>query len=187
MKRATANGEMRSTKGDNKSGRGDGNGHDRPRRPEELTGQPSIIDLLGPQMTPELSKKILLTALIALKKGDFTTRLPVDLPGMDGKIADAFNEVVELNQHMADELERLSRVVGKEGKLSHMRAHGRRDRFVERLDRFGEHADRRPGLSRQRNLSRDRRRRQGRPLANHGDGDRGPAPGRGIPAHCRAP
>ena len=124
MKRATANGEMRSTKGDNKSGRGDGNGHDRPRRPEELTGQPSIIDLLGPQMTPELSKKILLTALIALKKGDFTARLPVDLPGMDGKIADAFNEVVELNQRMAEELERLSRVVGKEGKISQRAAMG---------------------------------------------------------------
>ncbi len=37
---------------------------------------------------------------------------------MDGKIADAFNEVVELNQRMAEELERLSRVVGKEGKIS---------------------------------------------------------------------
>jgi len=35
-----------------------------------------------------------------------------------GKVADAFNEVVELNERMAQELARLSRVVGKEGKLS---------------------------------------------------------------------
>ena len=36
---------------------------------------------------------------------------------MLGKLADAFNEVVELNERMAQELARLSRVVGKEGKL----------------------------------------------------------------------
>ena len=61
---------------------------------------------------------MLLHALLALKKGDFTARLPLDLEGMDGKIADAFNNVVELNQRMAEELERMSRVVGKEGKIS---------------------------------------------------------------------
>src|SRR6516165_633523 len=60
----------------------------------------------------------LLTALTALKKGDFTVRLPLDWTGLAGKVADTFNEVVELNQRMARELHRLSRVVGKEGKLS---------------------------------------------------------------------
>src|SRR5204862_7274625 len=38
--------------------------------------------------------------------------------GVAGKVADAFNEVVELNGRMAQELERLGRVVGKEGKLN---------------------------------------------------------------------
>jgi HAMP domain-containing protein/signal transduction histidine kinase/DNA-binding response OmpR family regulator len=60
----------------------------------------------------------LLSALNALKKGDFSARLPVDWTGVAGKVADTFNEVVELNERMAKELERLSRVVGKEGKLS---------------------------------------------------------------------
>ena len=45
-------------------------------------------------------------------------RLPVDLEGMDGKIADAFNDVMEMNQRMAEELDRMGRVVGKEGKIS---------------------------------------------------------------------
>jgi HAMP domain-containing protein/signal transduction histidine kinase/CheY-like chemotaxis protein len=118
MKRAMLNGENRASK---TNGKNEGNGHDRPRADERLTEQPSIMDILGPQQkagADQLSKKVLLTALMALKKGDFTARLPVDLAGMDGKIADAFNEVVELNQQMAEELERLSRVVGKEGKLS---------------------------------------------------------------------
>jgi len=65
-----------------------------------------------------LDRKTLLTALISFKKGDFSVRLPLDLTGVDGKIADTFNEVIELNQRMALEHERISRVVGKEGLLS---------------------------------------------------------------------
>jgi HAMP domain-containing protein/CheY-like chemotaxis protein/signal transduction histidine kinase len=37
---------------------------------------------------------------------------------MAGKIADTFNDVIELNEKMAKELERVSRVVGKEGKIT---------------------------------------------------------------------
>src|SRR5437879_4096193 len=60
----------------------------------------------------------LLSALIALKKGDFSVRLPVSWTGLQGKVADTFNDVIELNERMAAELERMSRVVGKEGKIS---------------------------------------------------------------------
>src|SRR5262249_34912063 len=54
----------------------------------------------------------------ALKKGQSSVRLPVEWTGLAGKVADTFNEVVELNERMARELERLSRVVGKEGKIN---------------------------------------------------------------------
>ena len=64
-----------------------------------------------------LDRRLLLVALTALKKGDFSVRLPLEWEGLDGKIADAFNDVIELNQKMARELERLSRSVGKEGKI----------------------------------------------------------------------
>jgi HAMP domain-containing protein/signal transduction histidine kinase/CheY-like chemotaxis protein len=67
---------------------------------------------------PQLNKAQLLEALLAFKKGEFTTRLPVDLDGVDGKIADVFNDVMDLSERMAQELQRLSRVVGKEGKIS---------------------------------------------------------------------
>src|SRR6185295_4043806 len=66
----------------------------------------------------ELDVKQLLTALTALKKGDFSVRLPVEWTGVAGKVADAFNEVTDLNERMAHELDRLSLVVGKEGKIS---------------------------------------------------------------------
>src|SRR5713101_5416734 len=65
-----------------------------------------------------IDAKLLLTALVALKKGDFSVRLPLDWSGVGGKIADVFNEVIERNERMAHELERISHVVGKEGRLS---------------------------------------------------------------------
>src|SRR5918999_517605 len=58
-----------------------------------------------------------LTALNALKRGDASARLPLEWTGLAGKVAETFNDVVDLNARMAEELERLSRVVGKEGKL----------------------------------------------------------------------
>mgnify|MGYP000689852714 CR=1 FL=1 len=65
----------------------------------------------------QFDTKGLLSALIAVKNGDFTARLPSDWTGIHGKIADMFNDLVGLNEKMANELDRVSRVVGKEGKI----------------------------------------------------------------------
>jgi HAMP domain-containing protein/signal transduction histidine kinase/CheY-like chemotaxis protein len=65
-----------------------------------------------------IDTRALLTALTALRKGEFSVRLPLDWTGVAGKVADTFNEVIELNERMASELERISRVVGKEGKIN---------------------------------------------------------------------
>ncbi|WP_013323059.1 HAMP domain-containing protein [Gloeothece verrucosa] len=60
----------------------------------------------------------LLKTLVAVKKGDFSARLPIDHTGMAGKVADTLNEIIEMNEKMAAELERISTVVGKEGQLA---------------------------------------------------------------------
>mgnify|MGYP001366481624 CR=1 FL=1 len=65
-----------------------------------------------------LQRRDILKALRAFKRGDFSVRLPGDLSDIDGEIANAFNEVVELNDSMAREFERLNAMVGREGKLS---------------------------------------------------------------------
>src|SRR4051812_37776899 len=112
-------------------GNGSGNGHRKaPARAkaaaaeaeherETLTGQPDItailkgnggdgtvatMDSVRARNVKELDKTTLLTALLAFRKGDFSIRLPVDLDGMDGKIADAFNDVIEMNERMSEEL-----------------------------------------------------------------------------------
>src|SRR4051794_24215997 len=66
-----------------------------------------------------LDRHQLLAALRAFRKGDFSVRLPIGLTGIDGEIGDAFNDVVELNESLTKELERLGDVVGKEGKIGH--------------------------------------------------------------------
>ncbi|WP_366048856.1 HAMP domain-containing protein [Microcoleus sp. PH2017_11_PCY_U_A] len=62
--------------------------------------------------------KQLLKTLVAVKKGDFSVRMPIDQTGLAGKIADELNDIIELNQRMAAELDRIGTVVGKEGKIS---------------------------------------------------------------------
>src|SRR5438128_1944885 len=59
----------------------------------------------------------LLSALLAYKAGNFSVRLPSDWTGVAGKLADAFNEIADSNQRLSRETARVSRAVGKEGKL----------------------------------------------------------------------
>src|SRR4029453_13113305 len=66
----------------------------------------------------ELDTKQLLAALMAFKRGNFSARLPEDWTGVAGKIADTFNDVIRTNQRMTQELERIVRVVGKEGRIT---------------------------------------------------------------------
>jgi hypothetical protein len=61
-----------------------------------------------------LDRKALLGALRSLRKGDFGVRLPHDLTGIDGEIAQAFNDVVDMNETVADEFARIRDEVGKE-------------------------------------------------------------------------
>src|SRR5687768_10190740 len=58
----------------------------------------------------------LLAALQDLEAGNFTTRLPERGTALNVRIAQAFNRVASLNEAMVDELGRISRTVGREGK-----------------------------------------------------------------------
>src|SRR5205809_433907 len=64
--------------------------------------------------SPELYE--LLNALQSMRVGDFSVRLSGGQMGLLGKIADTFNEIVAANERMAQQLERVGQVVGREGK-----------------------------------------------------------------------
>src|SRR5213594_3201764 len=71
------------------------------------------------QFIPDvLDRKGLLSALRAFKRGDFSVRLPMDLIGIDGEIAQAFNDVVEVNEKVTDEFARIRDEVGREGQIN---------------------------------------------------------------------
>ena len=71
------------------------------------------------EVLEELDTKILLRTLLALKKGDFSARMPADWTGVAGKIADTVNEIIETKENMAQAVATVSRVVGREGRLTH--------------------------------------------------------------------
>ncbi|MGH6625798.1 MAG: HAMP domain-containing protein, partial [Burkholderiaceae bacterium] len=64
-----------------------------------------------------LDMTTLLATLKALRKGDFTTRMPEDWTGMPGKIADTLNEIIDMAADTTTEFERVARLVGKQGKV----------------------------------------------------------------------
>jgi HAMP domain-containing protein len=65
---------------------------------------------------PDVLRPRLLQALQRVRSGDFSVELPGTWEGLDGRIADAFNEIVTANRRMAEELQRVGKVVGKEGR-----------------------------------------------------------------------
>ena len=59
---------------------------------------------------------MVLSALRRMRDGDFSVRLPNAWVGVEGKVADCFNEIVSANEQMAGELKRIGQVVGKQGR-----------------------------------------------------------------------
>ncbi|TGK18372.1 HAMP domain-containing protein, partial [Leptospira kmetyi] len=65
-----------------------------------------------------LDLKKILEVLSAFKRGDLSQRMPLDCVGISGKIADVLNDIVDQNDRMVKEFERISNEVGQEGKIS---------------------------------------------------------------------
>jgi HAMP domain-containing protein len=93
-----------------------------------MCGDPVRTIRLEPRVIPadssvedggDLDASALLAALRALRSGDFRVRLPDGQGGTAGAIAETFNDIVELNQRTAQELRRVSRTVGREGRIKH--------------------------------------------------------------------
>src|SRR5262245_42179591 len=90
----------------------------------ETAAGPSLVET-PPDPVPSMSTNDmphggnfsdLVRALQAMRIGDFSVRMPADMTGLMGKIADAFNEIASTNQRMAQPLGQLGQVVGKEGR-----------------------------------------------------------------------
>ena len=106
-------------------------------------------------------------AMEAMRAGDFSVRLPAGRDGPLGRIAVLFNEIVAANQRMAQQLERMGKSVGEQGRTRQRVKFGISDRRLGRHGGLGQHADRRSAVADHRGDARDRRGGPGRPLADH--------------------
>ena len=96
------------------NGRTTGNGRKSKRRANSRLAVQAGSDVLDTDH--------LLAVLTAVRKGDFSLKMPVSQVGVAGKISDALNDIIDLNRETAREFERVSQAVGKEGKIT-QRAH----------------------------------------------------------------
>jgi HAMP domain-containing protein len=77
------------------------------------------LNIQTPQVEFSRSQRELIQALRKLRQGDFSVRMTEEGTELDVELASMFNEVVALNEQMTSEFERVSRIVGKEGKIGH--------------------------------------------------------------------
>ncbi|CAN5658085.1 hypothetical protein BH23CHL7_BH23CHL7_21420 [soil metagenome] len=80
-------------------------------------GGPASDPVVATVGNGEMRDRTLLRALHAVRRGDFSVRLPLDAAGIDEEVAQALNDIVELNERTARELRRLSQIVGREGQI----------------------------------------------------------------------
>jgi HAMP domain-containing protein/signal transduction histidine kinase/DNA-binding response OmpR family regulator len=70
------------------------------------------------QINGYIDSRELLRVLTEVKNGNFSVRMPIDQAGLSGKICDALNEVISLNEKMMMEFTRAGNTIGKQGKLT---------------------------------------------------------------------
>src|SRR5689334_10825085 len=80
----------------------------------DLSGNGHTATAVAPAQALDIG--LILTTLRRMRDGDFSVRLPNTWTGLEGKIADTFNEIVSANEQMASELKRVGKAVGKEGR-----------------------------------------------------------------------
>src|SRR5688572_7391087 len=87
--------------------------------PEPVTPTQSspVPPNLPQSVPPEVFYRQLLDGLTELRAGNFDARLPNDLLGLEGRIADIFNDLATLNKQRTQEVARVCRMVGKEGRV----------------------------------------------------------------------
>src|SRR5215208_3115290 len=60
----------------------------------------------------------LVDVLKSVKQGDFTVRLPYRKDGILSRAGELLNDIIGLNEHMANELLRVGKIVGQEGRMT---------------------------------------------------------------------
>jgi len=71
----------------------------------------------SPAQSDGIDPNVTLRVLTSVRRGDFSARMPNDWKGSAAKVASALNDIIESNQRLEREIRRLSKQVGKEGRV----------------------------------------------------------------------
>src|SRR5437868_15008908 len=76
----------------------------RPSRNSKEKNQKNVIKKeIAQQLAGDFNARELLRVLTEVKNGNFSVRMPIDQVGINGKICDALNEVISMNERMMEE------------------------------------------------------------------------------------
>ncbi len=79
----------------------------------------------------------ILAAMVAFRDGDFAIRLPTNWTKTEGRLAEAFNQTIAREEQISSEVNRLSKTVGKEGRLKQrMTVPGAIGSWANKIDAF---------------------------------------------------
>ena len=91
----------------------------RPPNPKNGNGSNIVLDsdFTATEDQAQADLRLLLAAMVAFRDGDFSVRLPTHWTGTAGRIAEAFNQTIAVEELISREVLHLNVTVGKEGRL----------------------------------------------------------------------
>ncbi|MBC7486514.1 MAG: HAMP domain-containing protein [Cytophagaceae bacterium] len=109
-----------STKSKNANGSAETAKLARPKTPvkNKTKAAEAISNHSGEDWSEGFDPKDLLRVLTEVRNGNFNVRMPIDQVGINGKICDALNDIVSLNEKMIEEFTKAGNTIGKQGKLT---------------------------------------------------------------------
>src|ERR1043165_6056792 len=107
---------------------------------DKISGYPPTISEYSDE---SLDLKELLKVLSLVKNGKLDTRMPVTQAGINGRICEVLNDIIDMSQRLVAEISEAEKTIGKKGNLS---------KRIELTDARGDWAD---GVSSLNNLISD--------------------------------
>ena len=105
------------TRSGHRAAKANGNGNGNHKDKEKADGG-GVVPAGERASASALDHRHILAALRAFKRGDFTAKLREDLTGVDGQIAETFNEIVDMVKTIRDEANDVSSAVGNQGQAA---------------------------------------------------------------------
>jgi HAMP domain-containing protein len=97
-----------------------------PAAPKRVSTRRGTTPFAEPPADRDARLRLLLDVLNSVRQGDFSARLPSDWDGIEGKLAEACNDIAASNRRVAGELDRIGQGVGKQGKTRQRASFGGR-------------------------------------------------------------